>query len=172
MNPGQGNLGYNQMQPGQAGNTMDLRGNGQSNAGPGQGNRSQGLDRGNMTAFGNHTWIAPDDGNLTAPPEKPDRDSDNATALNKTGHHGPWGGNMTKANMTEIPPHMDRDPANMTAVNQTGHGTVGDLAAETLPGVSHCPAHPVDRAPGDKALEPGDFRTGFLTAQAEVRQGK
>jgi hypothetical protein len=134
MNSGQGNLGYHQMQPGQAGNTMDMQGNGQNNAGPGQGNRSQGLDRGNMTEFGNHTRIAPDDGNLTAPPEKPDRDPDNSTALNKTGHHGPWDGNLTGANMTEIPPHMDWDPANMTAVNQTGHGhSDGNLTPPAQP---------------------------------------
>ena len=49
---------------------------------------------------------------------------------------------------------------------------MGDLAANALPGVSHRPAHPVDRVPGDKALEPGNFPAGFLIAQAEVGQGE
>lgn len=119
MNPGQGNQGIGQMQigPGQGtGSGNNQQGNGQNVAGPGQGNGPQGVGKGNATGFGNMT-----------PPEKPDRDLDNTTALNRTAMHGHQSGNLTRFNMTnvtmtDIPPPRGWNPTNMTAVNQTGHG--------------------------------------------------
>jgi hypothetical protein len=129
------NQGNNQMQQGQApgsGNTMNPQGNGQNNGGPGQGNGPQGMDRANLTGFGNSTLFAPGDGNMTAPPGKPDWDPANSTALNMTGGHGHRPGNMTGMNltgfnmtglnMTEIPPPGNWDPANTSAMNQTWYG--------------------------------------------------
>jgi hypothetical protein len=110
---GQANQGNNQMQQGQgtrSGNNQ--QGNSQSNAGPGQGNGPQGMDRGNMSEFGNMT-----------PPG--DWDPANMTALNRTAGHGHGnmtGFNMSELNRTDMHPPGDWNPANMTAGNQTGRG--------------------------------------------------
>jgi hypothetical protein len=103
------------------GNNQIQQGNGQNTAGPGQGNGPQRMGRGNATGFGNMTPFASGDGNMTAPPDKPDWGPDNSTAMNMTGWHGRQPGNMTGMNMTDIPPPMKWDSANMTAINHTWH---------------------------------------------------
>ena len=65
---------------------------------------------------------------MTAPPDIPDWDPNNSTAMNRTTGHGFHGNmtsrNVTGINMTDMPPPGEWDPANMTAMNQTGrdHG--------------------------------------------------
>jgi hypothetical protein len=134
MGPWQAGPGNNQMQqdPGQDGNTNTFgqQGNGRNSTGPGHSGRPEGMGRGNMTGFMNMT-------NMT-PPEKPDWDPDNATAMNMTGMHGHEPGNMTGfnmtvANVTDIPPPGNWDPATMTAANQSWHGH-GDRNMTAPPG--------------------------------------
>jgi len=128
------NHGPQGMGPGQAGsmqgsgnnNGQFQQGDPAGNAGPGQDGRPQGMDRGNMTGFMNRT-------NMT-PPERPDRDPDNTTALNMTGWHGHHG-NLTGMNMTGmiLPEKPDRDPDNTTAMNMTGwHGHHGNLTGMNM----------------------------------------
>jgi hypothetical protein len=128
MGPGQSGPGTAQMQQGSgqgSGNTAGSaqQGNQGNNAGPGQGGQFPGMTRGNMTGMNmtGMNWT-----NMT-PPERPDWDPDNSTAMNTTGMHGRWSGNgtpfnMTDGNMTGFPPHGNWDPANMTAANQSWHG--------------------------------------------------
>jgi hypothetical protein len=137
MNPGQANPGGNQMQQdtGQGtGSTgsINQQGNGQDFAGPGQGNGPQEFGMRNTTGFRNQTLFAPD-GNRTAPPDTPDWDPDNSTAMNATAGHGPRG-NTTSINMTDIPPPVTRDPANMTSASQTWHGqNTGNMSMHAPP---------------------------------------
>ena len=42
---------------------------------------------------------------------------------------------------------------------------MGNLSAGPLLRVPHCPAHRVDRRPGDKALEPGDLLAGLFVGE-------
>jgi hypothetical protein len=65
---------------------MNQQGTSETNATPGQGNRPQGMGKGNMTECGNHTQFVPGNGNIT-PPDKPDWDPSNMTAMNNTA----WG---------------------------------------------------------------------------------
>ncbi|OPX64405.1 MULTISPECIES: hypothetical protein [unclassified Methanoregula] len=108
------------MGPGQSGSGQGFNGNGlfqqgdrAGNAGPGQGGRPQGMDRGNMTGFMNRTNMAL--------PEKPDRDPDNATAMNMTGWHGPRG-NMTGMNVTNMTP-PDQPPRQGSGNGQGWQGS-------------------------------------------------
>jgi len=134
------NHGPQGMGPGQAGsgqgsgnsNALFQQRDQAGNAGPGQGGRPQGMDRGNMTGFMNRT-------NMT-PQERPDRDPDNTTAINMTGWHG-HRGNMTGMNMTGFmnrtnmtpPVKPDWDPDNTTAINMTGwHGHRGNMTGMNM----------------------------------------
>ena len=115
------NHGPQGMGPGQAGsgqgsgnsNALFQQRDQAGNAGPGQGGRPQGMDRGNMTGFMNRT-------NMT-PQERPDRDPDNTTAINMTGWHG-HRGNMTGMNMTSMTP-PDQPPQQGSGNGQGWQGS-------------------------------------------------
>jgi hypothetical protein len=47
---------------------------------------------------------------------------------------------------------------------------MGYLSTDTSARVPHGLAHPVDRVLGNKTLEPGDFSTGLIIAQAVMGQ--
>ena len=169
MDPGQANQGNNQMQqgPGQGtGSDNNQQGNGQNNAGPGQGSGPQGFGRGNATELGNHTMLAPYDGNMTAPPGMPGWNLDNSTALNNTAWHGHRPGNMTDVNMTDVPPPGDWDPANMTDANQAWHGHGdGNLTMPAPPVQGNAPAQQQDQMNSTEILY---FRVFRITPPPEV----
>lgn len=115
------------------GGNMDQQGSGQNTAGPGWGNRLGVF--GNATADAGQQGRGPGFSNMTAPPEMPGWNADNATAMgNMTRQHGLGFGNETA---TMPAPPQDKGTGTTTGqqADQSQPQATNDLFAEFLSGL-------------------------------------